>query len=132
MDTLRGGRAVSGCVVTALCRSANINLSRIITPPDGIENAKWVRRWVFQHDTQSRRRLIGSLQELNEHTDGPKAGITVSLNGPTVIATRAAQSLSEIEEANDRLESDMGSQVRAAAVLSASTTWMSGIARVMS
>lgn len=118
--------------IGALCNSVNINLSRVINPPDGIENAKWVRRYVFHHDTHSRRQLVGALMELNEHGDGPKVGITVSMNGPAVIATLAAQSLSEIEEANDRLENDAGTQARAAAVLAASTTWMSGIAKVMS
>ncbi len=116
----------------ALCSSTHINLSRVIVPPEGIENAKWLQRYVFNFDPSSRNRLVEALQEFREHSEGPKIGITASLNGPVILATRTAQSLSDIEAASDRLQNDPGTRARAAAIIGATTSWTSGIARVMS
>lgn len=116
----------------ALCASTRINLSRIIEPPEGIENAKWLQHYVFYFETPSRRRLIDALQEFREHSEGPKMGMTASLAGPVIIATRATQSMSEIEAAGDRLQNDPGTQARAAAIIGATTSWVSLIARVIS
>lgn len=118
--------------VAALCNRVWIDLSRVIVPRERVDNVKWVRRYVFHHRPTGRRQLIAALLEFNEHIDGPKASITASVNGPTVIASLGAESLSEIEAAGDRLENDPGTQTRAAAVLSAVESWGGGISRVMS
>ena len=118
--------------VAALCRSVWIDLSRVIVPREQVDNVKWVRRYLFHHSPTGRRQLVAALLEFNEHSDGPKAAITVSVNSPIVIASISAQSLSEIEAAGDRLENDPGTQARAAAVLSAAESWGGGISRVMS
>lgn len=124
-------RQASFDAIAALCRSTRITLSRIIAQPEGLENAKWLQRYVFHHDTQSRRQLVAALQEFREHSEGKKMSITASLAGPVIISTLAAESLSEIEDAGDRLQNDPGTQARAAAILNATTDWSSGIAKVM-
>lgn len=118
--------------VGALAKSTVNNLSRVIEPPDGIENANYVQRYVFQHDTSSRRQLVAALQEMRAQGDGPKIGITQSTSGGSVVASRAVGSLAELESHMDRLRDDPSTILRAASVLAHCTSWSSGIAKVVS
>ena len=118
--------------VGALAKSTVNNLSRVIEPPDGIENANYIQRYVFQHDTSSRRQLVAALQELRAQGDGPKIGITQSTSGGAVVASRAVGSLAELESPMDRLRDDPSTILRAASVLAHCTSWSSGIAKVVS
>ena len=118
--------------VGALAKSTVNNLSRVIEPPDGIENANYVQRYVFQHDTSSRRQLVAALQEMRAQGDGPKIGITQSTSGGAVVASRAVGSLAELESHMDRLRDDPSTVLRAAGVLAHCTSWSSGIAKVVS
>ncbi|MFB3103945.1 MAG: hypothetical protein ACE1ZA_03370 [Pseudomonadales bacterium] len=118
--------------VGALAKSTVNNLSRVIEPPDGIENANYIQRYVFQHDTSSRRQLVAALQEMRAQGDGPKIGITQSTSGGAVVASRAVGSLAELEDHMDRLRDDPSTILRAASVLALCTSWSSGIAKVVS
>ena len=118
--------------VGALAKSTVNNLSRIVEPPDGIENANYIQRFIFQHDTTSRRQLVAALQELRAQGDGPKIGITQSTSGGAVVASRAVGSLAELEDHMDRLRDDPSTILRAASVLALCTSWSSGIAKVVS
>ena len=118
--------------VGALAKSTVNNLSRIVEPPDGIENANYIQRFIFQHDPTSRRQLVAALQELRAQGDGPKIGITQSTSGGAVVASRAVGSLAELEGHMDRLRDDPSTILRAASVLAHCTSWSSGIAKVVS
>ena len=118
--------------VGALANSTVNNLSRVVEPPDGIEDANYIQRYIFQHDTSSRRQLVAALQELRAHGDGPKIGITQSMSGGVVVASRAVGSLAELESYGDRLQDDPSTILRAASVLAQCTSWSSGIAKVVS
>lgn len=115
---------------SALCSSINISLNRIIDPPEGLETANWVHRYVFQHTPTGRPALVAALREIRSHQDSPKSGITTSANGTTVVVATAVESLSTIEERGDALLSDPGLMARADAALSHVDAWGAGIARV--
>lgn len=114
----------------AMCSSTRNNLSRVIEEPEGMEEASWVQRYVFQHTNNGRRNLIDALKGVRENQKGAKAAITASANGPQVVLSTAYQSLSEIEEQGDALMNDPATIVRARAVLDHTDSWLSGIARV--
>jgi len=118
--------------VSALASSTVNNLSRVIVPPEDRETANFFQRYVFTHDSSSRRSLIAALQEMNAQGAGPDFGISTSVSGSHVTATMAVDSLSELEEPWGRLAEDPGTMARAANVLAHSTEWGSGIAKVIS
>lgn len=118
--------------VGALAKSTVNNLSSVIVPPEGRETANYFQRYIFTHDTSSRRPLVGALQEMNSQSTGPDLGISVSVSGGQVVATRAVESLSDLEEPWDQLANDPGTIARAANVLAHCSGWSSGIAKVIS
>ncbi|MDA1280566.1 MAG: hypothetical protein O3B95_11125 [Chloroflexi bacterium] len=118
--------------VGALARSTVNNLSRIVEPPEGIEEANYIQRYVFEPRITSRRQLVDALREINARSGEPNLGITASINGSTVIASRAVRSMADMEEPWDKLRDDPGTLSRAAAALALCDSWSSGIAKVVS
>lgn len=116
--------------IGALCVSTANTMNRIIEPGSGRETAKWIQRYVFTPAPGSTRGLIAALAEFGSHSDGPKAAITNSMNGPQVVASLAMDSLSTLEERSDALANDLATQTRAAAVVSQVETWFVGISKV--
>ena len=118
--------------VGSLASSTVNNLSRVIVPPEGIETANYIQRYIFNPAPGSRRNLLAALVEFAEQSEGPRAGITGSVNSPAIVASIAVGSLSDLEGGWDRLQNDAGTMTRANSVVGHCESWTSGIARVVS
>ena len=118
--------------VGALASSTVNNLSGVVVPPEGRETANYFQRYILAHGTSSRRPLVGTLEEMNAQSTGPDLGISVSVSGGQVVATRAVDALSDLEEPWDRLGNDPGTIARAANVLAHCSDWASGLSKVVS
>jgi hypothetical protein len=113
-------------------KSTHSDLSRIVEPLDGLDDATYVQRYIFSHDSSSRRPIIDALVEMREQAEGAKVGISASMNNNSVIATRAVRRLVDLESAWDRLRDDPGTIARATSVLALCTNWRSSIAKIVS
>ena len=118
--------------VGSLAASSVNNLSRVIAPPEGIETANYIQRYIFNPAPSSRRNLIAALVEYFEQSEGQKAGITTSVNSPSVVASIAVGSLSDLEGGWDRLRDDAGTITRASSIMAHCESWTCGIAKVVS
>jgi hypothetical protein len=118
--------------VGTLASSTVINLSRVVVSPTGIEDANYVQRYIFKHDSTSRPQLIAALQEMAAHSDDDGFGITASLTDNTVVASRAVKSLAELEGPFDRLRDDPGTITRSNNVLVHCSDWFAVLTKVVS
>ncbi len=116
--------------IDALCSSSFNSLSRIIEAGSGRETANWIQRYRFIPTMGHRPQLIAALQEYASHVGDPKVSITSSLNGQSVIASIAVESLSTIEERTDQIANDPATIARATAVLAHVESSANGISKV--
>jgi hypothetical protein len=117
--------------LAALTSSTATSLSRIVKNMGNVDDANFIQRYTFRHDSNSRPQLIAALEEFSGQGDASGIGITASLNSNLVVASQAVKNLSDLGGPFDRLRDDAAIISRGANVLVHCSDWKSSIVKIL-
>ncbi len=117
--------------IGAFTASTENSISRIVKRIENLDEANFIQRYTFRHDSNSRPQLIAALEEFSGQSEEISIGITASLNSNVVMASQAVKNLSDLGGPFDRLRDDPAIISQGANVLVHCSDWRSSIVKII-